>query len=312
MYSLPYAKIFKQAYELAKNNRFLWLFGLFLVWGVVISNALSFDFTNPKYAPQRQMIWEWVIQNIWQNKSVLVFVVLVIVTLVILFFKAKAGLIIAVKAILDKQQTSFVKAFKTAAFFYPRVLGLNLLTGAIMLFVGLVLGAPIYYLSSQGLDFRAGLLTFLAILIFVPVSIILGFINSLGSVSIVIHDLKIGEAFNQGLGLSLKFWPTLFVFMVYLVLISAVIFIASVGAAVLIALPFVILANLIYDNGGLAVSFLVGGTGGLLGLIVFLTLQSAVISFHQTAWILALQELVKPIKTKEEAVVAVPETAISD
>lgn len=259
-----YKKIINQAWQLTRTNKFLWPFGLFLSMG-----NLLFILDNQK------------VDAIFLAISVLFF---------ILYFRAKAGLTIAIKAIIEKQETSFGKAFTAGRLFYGRILVVYVFLSLALMALLALLSAPIVHLVQQKQIIGASVLGGIGAIIFVPTALAIEFILILSPMFIVFYDLKVKEAINKSFDLTSKHWPQLvglglLLFMVWL-----------------IAAPFGFLARFLYDKGGLwPIMFLI------LTQIVILILLSVISVFQQTAWVLAFEELIKPQKFEEAETLPEPE-----
>src|SRR3546814_6730375 len=64
-------------------------------------------------------------------------------------YRAKAAMIIAMKAMADKEETTFNKSFGVARFFYWRAFGISLLIRLAMGLLFVILFTPISYLSRS-------------------------------------------------------------------------------------------------------------------------------------------------------------------
>src|SRR5258708_6095512 len=249
---LSYRKIFQQAYRITKSQKFLWIFGLFLT---VTDSFFSFDNSTRTYWP----------------------VFLITIVSLFLYLRAKAGLIIAIKAILDKQETNFTKAFKVSRLFFYQLFGTFIITGLSFIVLAGLIGGPIIFMFLNHYIYRGWFLASLGILIFIPLAILLGLINVLAPLFVVIYDLKIKEALNRAFELASKFWPQLIGFGFILLLLN---------------LPALFFSGIMVGwRGGWAVTMLIS--------VILLAWQSAVVVFTQTVWVLVFLDLVKGQKTEE-------------
>lgn len=304
--ALPYRKIFKQAYEISRNNRFLWIFGLFLLLGSLFN--FNFFFRNEDLNLKPGVIdLSWFQTHAFFGNLGLLFILAVVLELILLYFKAKAGCIIAVKAIVDKQQTSFVKSFHIARLFHWRLFGVFFLTELALLGAIIVIGGPILYLFSVKLFIRALVLLSIGLIILFPTFVLAVLVNFLAPMFIVLHDFKIGEAIRHSVEIIGQFWSSLLVFGFLLFWLTIFALFISIVAGALAASPFVLLAYLAYHKVGIAAGIGLTIISVALGSIVFLAMQAAAATFAQTAWVLAFLELVKPQKLEEEESLPVPE-----
>ncbi|OGE80534.1 MAG: hypothetical protein A2660_00950 [Candidatus Doudnabacteria bacterium RIFCSPHIGHO2_01_FULL_45_18] len=270
--SLPFAKIFIQAIRITRANKFLWIFGLLLVSGQLVNYTLGLEEKLP-------------------IDPILGLVGLIV--LIILNFRAKAGLIIAVKAIIEKQDTSLKTSFAFSKLFYQRILAIAILVQLGLLILATLISAPIFFLYDHGYLIRALLLGIFGLGIFIPTMLLGVFINLLSPMFVVLFDLTISEAFRRSFELIMKHWPTLIAFGFLLFIVEFIAF-----------SPLVFLGFLAYHSGGLIYI--------IFGSIVFLLMQPLVAVFSQTAWVLAFTDLIKPQKLADPEPVAVPEVITGD
>lgn len=235
----PYKKIFKQAGSLI-GTKFLWLYGLFLSLFVLSSFYLNSQM--PRY-----------------------FIFVVWFLLLALSSRSKAGLIWAIKAILDKQSTDFQKSFKVSSVFYVRIMELVALFAA---FTAL-------------LSFSSVRVSGLAAAIYLVIFLTAETILELASMFVILHDMKLMQSLQAAMDLTFKRWPNLMV------------------------LAFILML-------GLSISFMPMGLIYMFGFwveVLALPLQAVALVFVQAVWVLAFQELVKPVKLEKEEPLVLPEAA---
>ncbi len=208
---------------------------------------------------------------------------LLICLFVILYFRMKAGLIIAIKALIDKQPTSFAIAFRAGRFFYGRILGASILLQlGILIFAIIILGPVIYSSGLQG-----DILGVFGIAILIPVMVIVVLMRVLAPLFVVVYDQKIGEAIDRSYILISKVWPRLIFF----------------GLTLLVLELFPLFLSV----------FVIGLLGGLWFKLAVGTALIAVLApiaaFSQTAWVLMFLELVRPQKMDQVEAVPAPEIA---
>ncbi len=264
-----YSKIFKQAYEITRTNRFLWIFGLFLsLW-------TTFFIRNEDL--QIRLHW-----------SVLVILGAIIV---ILYFRSKVSLMVAIKAILDKHQISGRAAFSRSRFFYPQVLGIYLLTEITVGLLAGVIGIPIQSMFESQRNNAGVSFLVIGLLIFIPIAVTAALINVLAPLFIVMYEVKSREAIKRSLDLISAQWQSLAVFGLAMFLPQFLVLLASV--------PVVFLAKLQYH--------MVGFIGVIIGALILWFVHGLIMVFQQTAWILLFQDLVRPQKIEESEPVVAPE-----
>jgi hypothetical protein len=239
---------------------------------------------------------------------ILLGLLLLFIGLLVLYFRAKAGVIIAIKALLDKQDTSFRKAFSVSKLFYLRLFGASFLVWLVQVLSILIAITPFAYLIYQGFYWRASVLGILSLGFLLPVIIVAQLTNLLAPMSIVFHDLKIKESIKFSFNLISKHWPQLILLSLFLLGVAFAALFTALLAAAILASPFVLLAFMAYHRMETA-TLILTVLASIIGLVGYIAVQSATAVFIQAVWVLAFRELVKPEKLEEEKVAIVPETA---
>jgi hypothetical protein len=268
----PYSRIFKQALDLTRTYKFLWIFGLFLTLG---STLFLREEGEVQSVPQTYL---WLI-----IMAVLIFLVL--------YFRSKAGMIIGIKAVLDKQETSLSKSFQASRLFYIRIILISLVVELGVALFGLLIGVPIASMFEQGNPYPAIMFLVVGLAIFIPIAVTAALINVLSPMFVVIFDLTPKEAVKRSLDLISKYWFPL----------SSLALLLSLPhlAIMLISVPIVFLADLPYH--------MVGLVSAILGLLVLWLAHAIIAVFTQTIWVLVFLEYVKPQKFEETEPAIAPE-----
>jgi len=302
----PFASILKQAYALTRHHKFLWMFGLFLFWPNMF-NLVFFTSGRNQSNIKTPAVQPWL--DTHQAVSWLVLIALVVLFFVaaFMFFRAKAGHIAAVKALVDKKETSFGMAYVSAEPFFGRVFASVVLMGLVVLSAVVIVGIPIIYLASFQILWRTVILACLGLIVIFPIVIVAILISSLAPMYVVIFDLKIGEAIKNSFNLISQYWVELILFSFSLVLIGIFMFFLAVFTASVIVSPFVIFGVLSYHKEGLLLSSILFWIAGIVGSIIFLTLLAIFSSFQQTSWVLLFLNINKTEKLPEEKTASVPE-----
>lgn len=219
----------------------------------------------------------------------LVFLAVGIIFLV-LYFRFKASLIIAIKAIIEKQETSFGKAYKASQLFYGRILAVYLFMTTVLMLLLVLISSPIIHFAQQKHTIQASVLGGIGTIVFLPAALAIGFIMVLAPMFVVIYDLKVKESVQKSLDLISMHWANL-------VGLGLLLFVVQ-----LVVVPFGFLAQFLYYKGGLWPILLFVVTS-----VVLLVLLSVISVLQQVAWVLAFQELIKPQKFEEEKTAIAPE-----
>src|SRR3989344_1614459 len=290
-----YIKILKQAFGIVKTHKFLWIFGLFLVWGY-LPNLTYLNRTKPQLTASQSML-------------LLIGVVIILVLLVMIYFRARAGLIAATKSIIDKQPLTFEKSWKLGRNTYLRMFQVSLLVQICLSIIFLLLAFPVVYLAAGDFTARALILGLIALIIFLPIWFMATMVNIAAEVFIGIFNLSLSAAIASALDLTLKFWRQLFGIAFSMFGITLIGTLLSVVPAGLISLLFVIFARLAYHNGS-ALPYNLNTVTLIVSSIVFFFVQAVISVYHQVAWVLTILELSKPQKVEEDKDLAqMPEIA---
>jgi hypothetical protein len=262
-----YVKILKQTFEITRQQKFAWVYGLFLslcIWYLTVEFALIEYFNLPNY----------IAIAIW----IVVFLFLV---------RSNTALIIAIKAILDKQVTSVKKSFNASKLFYGRILMLSVLIYFSSLIVSGIMLGPSRYMYEQNQLSQAWSLMILGLIILLPLLMLAMAMSVISFMFVITYDLKVKEALTRTGEMLGKQWYSIFGLLVFLIVLD---------------LPALFLLQyMVGFRGGLVVSIMAGA--------LFLIYQSAFIVFQQTAWMLLFNDLIKPQKFEVEQPVVAPEIA---
>lgn len=282
---ISFSQIFKQAFFILRNKKFVWGLGLFLFWNLSL-NVLS-------YTINTQSVPNWRIDfGFWSAAAVIVLVLI----FALLFFRARAGLIFGIKNILEKKYTKFSICFREGGKFQLRLFTIWLATSFFILILGLLLAAPVAYLYSVNLLSRATMLGIFALAIFVPVLVIANFVSNLAALFVVFFDLSVRKSINASLDMIRKFWVLLLLFTVFLSMLT---FVFEYIMLLIGSRGLVFLSQIFYNTAGIRVQSMDVITG-IGALVAFLILAGAVASYQQICWTLLFEKFVRAPKTEEE------------
>ncbi len=303
---LELGKIFGQAWQITKANRFLWIYGLFLLWGNIFNlgfSAQNNEVNQEKFYGSDAVLW---LQSHPDSAFGILFLfVLLCAVLIYAFFRARAGSILAIKDLIDKKDTSFKKSFKAGRNFYRRVLHMFILTNLALSVLSLIVIIPIIQLSSGFSAWQVGVLTILGLCILIPSTIVGSLIGIIAPLFAVLFNMNTPDAFRASFSLISECWKQLLLFGFFMFCLMILVFIISVAALS----PFVVLGVLAYHKVSSTLNIPVSIALLSAGFGVFLLVQSVASIFQNTAWILMFLEIVKPEKADEEIPAPVPEIA---
>jgi hypothetical protein len=282
------SKILKQAWHIVRTHKFLWVFGLFLIIGSV-QNTASYsiqgverdEFNNAEFIA-------WASTHLTEVILISLGIVVIGTLVTLISSIGEAGIIVSVRQIVEKQEVGFMYGLKVARTFFLRVLGTKLLGGIFILFTVLVLGLPVVFLLFIDLPGRAMLLGVVAALIFLPLLIFISLAIASAPVFVVLNNLKVWQATKASIDLVWTNFGKLFSFGIAVGIIElVVIFLGSVAA--------LLVAGLIVQLIGISDDLI----GFIISAIIFVGVGAVLAAWGQTAWTLAVMELVKPVKVEE-------------
>lgn len=271
-----------------KKNKFLWAYGLLLFLGQAFNVSYS-------VSSQTQERWRGQFNNLFDHEWLVWGLIALSALWLLIYFRARAGIILAVKSLLDREPVQPLAPFYLGRFFVGRMLGLTIILQLGSLILGLLVSTPVIYLFSKGLDNRAMILGLLALLIILPFIFLIVYLNILGSLFVVFYNLPLRASLAAAGSLIGSVWRKLLA--IGLMVLGLRILVLAVAAAV--SAPFVIFVKMPYY---LPV---------VLAAIIFLAVGAVFTSFEQAVWVRMFTELVKPQKTEErEESEVVPETIV--
>src|SRR5258708_14545888 len=182
-----YSKILKQAYEITRQYSFLWIFGLFLS----LVDVAAYSLVSIKGNQIKG----------YQNGYMSIGIILILIIFVLLSYRIKTALIIAIKAITDKQQISSSKSFRSAKFFYGRVFNISLLMEVSNLILILLVYVPVAYISSHGQMVTAKLLGIKGAVILLPLPLTFLLFKIIQPFFFFFFYIKINKQDNKSPGL---------------------------------------------------------------------------------------------------------------
>jgi hypothetical protein len=300
---LPFGKILKQAYWITKTHKFLWIFGLFLFWGSAL-NFLNYFFDSSNRSSDSVMPVDgpgWFAGNEGAWMMILILILLLAIAFVYLYFRAKAGLIISVKNVIEKRASGFKPGFKDAGFYYGRLIKISVAVNLSLVGLAALLSIPIVYLVIIGYPGRAIALGFLALVIFVPVYILSTFVTSISPMFVTLYNMKIKPALLATFDIIREQWVSIFFFTIILAITSVLAVFLVLFVLLAISIPVVLLARLVYHTGVPQLPIAITFFGVVVGAAAFIFTQAVVAVFQQTSWVLLFEELVKPRSAAEAA-----------
>lgn len=289
--SINYLEIFKKAWKITWENKYLWWFGLFLVLGG------GFNFNFPKFNNKKETsdISNSVnifLSNHWKAVfaaiAIIIFLWLIFVVLGII---SRAGLLKTLNKIEKSESGSFTDGFKNGRKYFWKLLGTSLIlvfSVFVLFFVLFVPVALLFFTKSIIFGIFAAIL---AVVIFVPLLILICFLGRFSGFYIVLSDLGVRASLENSYQLFRKNIFTSIIMALFFVPVSIVLVFVTVLMAIAVGIIFLIIGfalHAIFSNAGIVVTVVVGS---LVLLIILLFAGSVYQVFCQTAWFLFFKEI---------------------
>jgi hypothetical protein len=294
-----YPKILRQALHLTRSQKLFWKAGLFLVWPNLLRSLLAIGFAatwvewGGTVAVGRQDVSEG---NPWLGLACL----LVMGLLLILYFRYKVVIVLAVRQLQDKPLVDRKKVYEEAEPHIASSLKFSLVSAVTIGIMISLLATPVLYLNSSGDEIQAGVLGVLAVLAGAPVLAVIYCAMVFGPMFMAAHYLNPWDGARASVDVFRWNWLFLAGLWATLLAVELAGLIVSVAMMLLAMLPFVLLMQIFYDVVGSAGWAILQALAGTAGFVVFFMSQAMVAAYQRVAWAVAFFEIVRPVK-KEEA-----------
>jgi hypothetical protein len=219
---------------------------------------------------------------------------------IVLYFLARAGIILAVGELMARRPIGFFKSLSRARAFTLKVAIVWFLSGLSGALVLSVLAVPVVYLYVEDMPERAAILGLIGLLVYVPVLLIAGFVNIFGVLFAVVFRTNVRDSFRSAFDLISTYWWQLVLMEFGLLALNILWFMLTVLAASLVLTPFVFLSKIPYNMVSQELGNPTLIAGFAVAVVVFFWLQAIFISFQQACWTLAFWEVVHGQETDEE------------
>ena len=301
----PYLDILKKAYELARKHLWLWVWGLFLS-GITIVNLSSFRL--PRAGRHfRAIAEEWLLRQnddatLWLTPTVLI----VLLLLLVLYGLAKTAAVWAAGEFLKpppgpKVPPTLKISFLAAKKYFAAVLGQQILITLVFILLLLLFALPVYYLFLAEAVARAIVLLMFAVVIFIPVTLVFGFLHLFGPIFIVLYERGINESLALSFRLIRQKFKECIVLSAFLIGLEILLVAMTAASLLIFALPVVLLYFSLMWLGFSYSALLISGAGFFIAGLYAIVLKSGFAIFTNIAWVLAVQEMVRTQKFPEEA-----------
>jgi hypothetical protein len=290
--NINYLEIFKKAWKITWENKYLWWFGLFLVLG----GGFNFDFPrNFNGGEKANKISDSMANFLSSHEDVVLAVIFILFFLwlvfVVLGIISKAGLLKTLVKIEKNEINSFKDGFKNGKKYFWKLIGISLILGFSVFVLVFVLSVPVillFIIKSIVLGIFAA---FLAILIFIPLVILAYFLGRYSNFYIVLSELGIKSSLENSYLLFRKnIFPSI-IMALFFIPVSITLFFIVILTAIIVGIIFLIIGFILYaifSNAGVIITVIFGS---LVLLALFIFISSVYQVFCQTAWLLFFKEI---------------------
>lgn len=206
----------------------------------------------------------------------------------------------------------FKELFIQAKRFFWRVLGVQILITTGFSIMTLILASPVFFLFQIGAHARALLLLLLALVIFMPASLVFGFVHLYGPIFVVLYDKRIGEAIVLSFNLVRQKFLESLILAAFLAGLSFLFILTLVFSIIIMLLPIAFLIWLAIRMQLTSLAQALSALGLLFTGIFAIVFNAGFAVFQSISWVLAVQEMVRTLKLPKEEKTFVPEAASAE
>ena len=304
MEKVNYPEIFKKAWKITWENKYLWWFGLLLSLGV---GSMGFRFplggnlsSKNQWSGQRTEI---VFVNFFREQIVwaifgIAVAISLIIILVILANISRFGLIKAIYSLEKNKPYNFKIGFQQGKKYCLKIIGISVLLNILLFFLVAIIFVPIiflFYLKALWLGVAAILF---GIMLVIPLIILKIFMQEYAYIYAVLSDVRIYIAIENAYKLFRKNFLSSIVMMLLFIPVNLIILFVIMAVLMIIGIIFIVLGMILY--------LLLGNTGAIValvaGVVIFflavLLAGSLYQVFRQSVWVLFFMEIASG-KTKD-------------
>lgn len=311
-----YFEIFKKAWQITWDHKYLWWLGLFAGSETALNMSFPGNFQkeaerdgwSEKIASFAQAHWQLII-------GMVILIVILAIILGLLKILAFSGLIRSLFEIRNGKKESFREGLEKGKKFFTRILAIRILLAFAVLALIIVLALPVVFLFVLKSFILGGITALLAFIILIPAMISFSFIAHYGSLYVLTSDISVRSALEQGYKLFMKnIWPSLLMSLLFIPL-NILVGLSLIIPIIAIAVVFGILGIIFYQLFSTAGILIVLLPAGFLFLALLLFIRSVLSVFTNSAWLLFFQSIAavkkEEVEISEEIVIdkAIPEKA---
>lgn len=324
-----YRQIFKQAWEVVKNNKLLWFFGLFaallgnggeyqillkLLNNIKIGEGMHF--MRPM-AAMGQGNFRGIVSFLSYNP--LEFALVLMAAFAILFFVgfflwlaivSQIALIEGANKSLARKKIDYNEGIDSGIKKFAPILGLNIVAKLLVLFIVFGLGLPLLFLIARGNGLFGKVLYILVFLILVSFGIIISFIAKYAVAYVVLKKEDFINSIKLAIKLFLNNWIVSLEMALMLLLINIIAGFAVVSVIILVSLPLATIALIYFLSGFFVGAWFIIILMAIINLIIIGFVGAFLCAFQWTSWVALFKKLTSKegiLSKIDRSVKAIPE-----
>jgi hypothetical protein len=304
MPNIDYLKIFRDAWKITWNNRFLWWFGFFLL----MSGGLNFNYFSSGDEKSKED-WQAITEKINLEEFLSKYLTLIIIGLGILLtillvfsvlsFIGRGALVKSTQKILKKESSSFKSGFQDGKKYFWRIFSIFFFSGLFVFICLIVLSAPIIILFAAKSYIIAAIIAFFALLIIIPLLILTKYIKTYAYFYVVLADLGPWLAVENAYAIFKKNILASIIMSLFFIPLGIISFFVIIAIALLLLIIFGLIGLalfFLFEKVGVMIAVATGIICFVFATAVFLSFFSA---FSEVAWVLFFHVVATP-KEKEK------------
>ena len=288
---IQYWEIVRQSFLMTWQNKFLWIFGLFIFVGSLPSSINASNSHSHIQSQYPQNMLYFVGRHPVLSAIIIFSIIVSIVIFFVLRLLGSASLIKSANNIAVYGQSTIGAIFSETRKYLKKLLILEVITIAAVVVIAITLFVPVAYLFALNSDILAGIFFAVALIIIIPLLILVYYIRRYAYMYIILGEMTVKMSLDAAYVLlekSLK--KSLLAGCVAIILniaIWLVVFVATAILSLFIA-PFAFAFYLIFAKTGLMMILLLGA---LLLIVTLLTIFSWFEAILQAFWVLFFQQI---------------------
>lgn len=312
MEKTDFARIFKDAWNITWKNRFLWWLGFFMFVGSGLS-SFSYHPDSAGTVPSSNQAVDVLAEYAQRHPVFALFgavaIALISLGIIALGIMSRAAAIKAAHNMGTYRSLKLWALIAAGAPYFWKILLVEILFGAFLLFFILLLAVPVVslmYFGALALGIFAALW---AVAILLPILFMAYVIRQYAILGVVLADFTITASITMAYGLFKKKMGESLMMTVWMIALGFVFALVLLSSLLLVSLVFVLIGFILYALLAQVGAYLSIGMGLLCWIAAVLFFGSLYEIFKQAAWVLMFKEIsMKKVRQQEDESEKVPHT----